>query len=341
MGDSIKAKIYGQETMKNTKRHFSFIFYKFLCMLFEILVLSSCFDNPDTYYWAKQTTGHKTSVPELWSLGNIFINQGNVTKLIAITGKVVFIGSNKQDSYPRVIAIDEVTGGEAWEYASQNPVAIAAANKNVYIGEVGSVTALNSESGNVLWSTPLPFAKSITKLVIQDNVIYVDTVGANYYFLDTDTGVVLQSISYTVNNNMNPNIPSWSNHQMDLELSDNALYFQKQTGIYPNGDAVEITAMDKLRNKIWSASVPAISRMSVNSSGVYVLTLGGTLVRLNLSDGLANNLVEFTPPPILSSTLENGDVVGYGYYVAANEKILYVYLGDGAQLFAYRLPNTP
>jgi outer membrane protein assembly factor BamB len=198
--------------------------------------------------------------------------------LIATTGKVIFIGSNEQDRYPHVIALDEATGSEVWEYGDQNPVALAAANKNIYVGEIGSVTALNSESGNVLWSTPLPFSKSVTKLVVQDGVIYVDAVGADYYLLDIETGAVLQTISYTINNNMNSNLPVWSDHLMDLELSDNAMYFQKQRGFYPNGDNVEITAMDKLKKKIWSASVPAINRISVNSSGVYILTLDGTLV---------------------------------------------------------------
>jgi len=62
-------------------------------------------------------------------------------------------------------------------------------------------------------------------------------------------------------------------------------------------------------------------------------------VRLNLSDGLSNDLIEFIPPPALSSTLENGDVVGYGYHVAVNEQMLYVYFGDSAQLFAYQLAD--
>ena len=264
--------------MKAKKRRLSIMYYIILWLSFGGLVLTSCADNPDIFYWAQPITEHKASVPELWSRKNIFISQKSVTQLIATMGKVIFIGSSEQDGYPRVIAIDEVTGSEAWEYRGRNAVTVAAANKNVYVGEVGSVTALNSESGNVLWSTPLPFSKSVTKLVVQDGVIYVDAVGANYYLLDTETGAILQSISYTINNNVNSNIPAWSNHQMNLELSDHAIYFQKQTGLYPNGDAVEITAMDKLKNKIWNASVPAISRLSVNSSGVYILTLDGILV---------------------------------------------------------------
>ena len=314
------------------------MYYIILWISFGGLALTSCADKSDIFYWAKPITEHKTSAPELWSLSNIFINQDNVVKLIATTGKVIFIGSNEQDRYPHVIALDEANGSEVWEYGDRNPVALAAANKNIYVGEVGSVTALNSESGNVLWSTPLPFSKSVTKLVIQDGVIYVDAVGADYYLLGIETGAVLQTINYTVNNNLNSNLPIWSDHLMNLVLSENTMYFQKQTGLYPNGDVVEITAMDKLKNKIWSASVPAISRMSVSSSGVYILTLDGVLMRLNLSDSLSNDLVKFTPPPSLSGTLENGDVVGYGYYVTVDEQMLYVYLGDSAQLFAYRLP---
>jgi len=326
--------------MRAKKRLLSIIYYIILWISLGGLVLTSCADKSDIFHWTKPITEHKASVPELWSLSNIFISQDSDTKLIATTGKVIFIGSNQSDGYPRVIALDEISGREVWEYKDQNAVVLEAANKNVYVGEVGSVTALNSESGNVLWSTALR-SRSITKLVIQDGVIYVDAVGADYYLLDMETGAVLQSISYTINNNMNSNLPVWSDHQMNLELSDNAMYFQKQTGLYPNGDAVEITAMDKLKNQLWSTTIPAVSRISVNSSGGYILTLDGILMRLNSSEGLSKSLLEFTPPPNLTSTLENGDVVGYGYYVAVDEQMLYIYFGDSAQLFAYQLPISP
>jgi outer membrane protein assembly factor BamB len=323
--------------MKAKKRQPSIIYYIILWISLGGLVLTSCTDNPEIFYWAQPITEHRASVPELWSRNNIFISQKSVTQLIATIGKVIFIGSAESDGYPRVIALDEISGKEVWEYKDQNAVVLTAANDSVYVGEVGFVTALNSESGNVLWSTPLPFSKSVTKLVAQDGLIYVDAVGANYYLLDMETGTVLQTINYEINNNLNPSLPIWSEHRMDLELSDNAMYFQKQTGMYPNGDAVEITAMDKLKNQIWSTTLPAVSRISVNSSGGYILTLDGTLMKLNLSDGHSNDLVEFTPPPILSSTLENGDVVGYGYYVAVNEQMFYIYFGDSAQLFAFRI----
>lgn len=327
--------------MKTKKGLSSIICCLILWVSFGELALTSCADTSDIFQWAKPTTEHKASVPELWSLNNIFISQDSVTKLIATTGKVIFIGSNKQDGNPHVIAIDQATGSEIWEYGDRDAVVLAAANKFIYVGEVGSVTALNSESGDILWSTPLPFSKSVTKLVIQDDVIYVDAVGANYYLLDTNSGAVLQSISYTINNTLNSNLPIWSDRQMNLELSDNVMYLQKQTSLYPNGDAVEVTAMDKLKNKRWSKSVFAISRISVNSSGVYILTLDGILMRLNLSDGLSSNLLKFTPSPALSVIVENGDVVGYGYHVAVNEQMLYVYFGDSAQLFAYQLPIAP
>lgn len=321
--------------MKTKKRPFSIMFYTILWISFGALVLSSCANSSDTFQWTQPITEHQASIPESWSRKNIFISQDNVTKLIAIIGKVIFIGSNDPEAYPRVIALDEISGDEAWEYEDRNAVVLASANKIVYVGEVGSVTALNSESGNVLWSTPLPFSKSVTKLVIQDGVIYVDAVGVNYYLLDMRTGAVMQTLSYTVNNNWNSNLPVWSDHLMNLELSDNVMYFQKQTGLYPNGDAVEITAMDKLRNKIWSKTISAVSRMSVSTSGVYILTLDGTLTRLNLLGGLAHSLLQFTPPPTLTGR------VGFGYYVAVGDQMLYVYFGDSTQLFAYRLPITP
>ena len=226
------------------------LYFTIFWNLFSAMVLISCFNNTDTFYWVKPITKHNANVSELWSLSNIYIKQDNVTKLIASTGKVIFIGSNENDGYPRVIAINENTGSIVWEYEGRDAVTVASANGKVYVGEIGSVTALNSEDGNVLWSTSLPFSKSVTKLFIQNGVIYADTIGANYYVLSTETGTILQSISYIVNNNTNPDLPVWSNHLMNLEMSDNAMYFQKQKGFYPNGDVVEVTAMDKLNKKM-------------------------------------------------------------------------------------------
>lgn len=327
--------------MEAPNRPILIMHHKFLWITIMMLLLTGCLHKPDAFQWTQPATEHKSSVSELWSQKNIFMSQSSNTQLIAIMNKVIFIGSQVSNGYPAVIALDAISGIKVWVYEGRDVIALAAAGENVYIGEVGSVTAINSESGDVLWSTLLPFSKSVTNLVVQDGIVYVDAVGANHYLLDMEMGAVLQTIPYTLNEDWNPNLPVWSDHMMNLELSDNARYFQKQTWLYPNGDVVEITALDKLGGKIWSTTAPAISRLSANSSGAYVLTLIGKLVKLSLSDGFSTDLLEFAPSPVLTSTLENGDVVGHGYYVAVSEEMLYVYLGDSAQLFAYNLPITP
>jgi hypothetical protein len=315
-----------------------------LWFFFGILGMSIVYDlfiKPPSLLWPTTSTKHQSSVSASWEQQNFYIYQSNHTQLIAANGKVLLIGSETPNSPYRLIALDENSGNIMWRYGGGNTykVTLATSDSMVFVSESGGVTALNLDDGNVLWSTQLPSANTVTKLLIQNNVLYADTVGPNYFLLDVETGKVLQSISYVVNNTWNVDLPKWSNHLMDLVFSGNIGYFQKQTGSVPNGDEVEIIAMDELNgNQLWSSKVPAISRITTNSSGAYVLTLNGKLLKLDSADGFPNDLIQFTPAPILHSSSENENV-GYGYYAAVDtdNQMIFVYLGDSAQLFAYKL----
>lgn len=100
-------------------------------------------------------------------------------------------------------------------------------------------------------------------------------------------------------------------------------------------DKGEITATDEVRgNQIWSSGrLYAITRIATSPLGVFALDSDGKLLRFGPTDGAKNQVVQFEPAP----TLRNG--YAFGYYVAidSDNQLLFVYLGDSAQLFAFHI----
>ena len=111
---------------------------------------------------------------------------------------------------------------------------------------------------------------------------------------------------------------------------------------WPDVTDVEIIATDEITgDKIWTANVPAISRVTVNTFGLYVLTLDGKLLRFDTLTGSSKELTQFTPAPKKRYFSDRG-AVELGYHVAVDDdKLLFVYFGDSAQLFACQLPISP
>lgn len=329
--------------MKPKKTILHIIYSLILWVFFGTLGISIVYDffiKPPSSLWPPTTVKHQSSASASWVQQNFYIHQSDHTQLIAAGDKVILIGSEAPNNPYRVIALDENSGNIVWRYGGDTyQSTLTTSDSMVFVSEAGGVTALNLDDGNVLWSTHLPSANTVTKLLIRNNILYADTVGPNYYLLDLKTGNILQSIKYMINNARNVDLPKWSDAIMDLEFSGNISYFQKQTGLVPNGDEVEIMAMDELNgNQLWNSRVPAISRITTNSSGVYVLDLDGKLLKLDPINGFINELIRFAPAPILHSSSDSGNV-GYGYYAAVDtyNQMIFVYLGDSAQLFAYKL----
>jgi hypothetical protein len=313
-----------------------------VCVFLGALALFRTIKSPSESQQEQFLTVHHASIPDLWSRNNIDIQRSGSSRLIAAENKVFFIGSESAEKPSRVIALNSISGMTEWEYGKANEISLTSFGKTLFVGEVGSVTALDLDNGRILWSTSLPFAKSITKIVVQDSIVFADSVGMYYFLLDANTGDIIQTLMYVTNDDWNTNLPIWSDHLMNLEVGGAMMYYQSQTGIFPNGDAAEIVAIDISKNKVWSSNLNPISRISVNPFGVYVLNVDGRILRLNSTNGILDELIRFVPIPHLRNETRKG-FVEHGYYVAVdtNEQVLCVYFGDSGQLFAFQLPVLP
>jgi hypothetical protein len=314
-------------------------------LLFTIFIIFigwmfvSHFLIPEPILRAPIVTSHQPSTLATWTRQNIYINPDGQTPLIAAQGKLMFIGSESPNNSPRLIALDENTGNPIWQYGNNNETTLTVSDTMIFVGEVGSVTALNLGDGKVVWSTRLP-SRSVLKLLIRDNTLYIDIVGGGYFLLEAKTGKIIQQISYAINDAPNKDIPDWSDHKMDLEFVGDIAYFQKQTS-YPDYEG-EIIAMEELSgNQIWgSGDLFAASRNAASPLGIFVLGLDGKLLKFNPTEGFKEEIIQFTPAPVLRDDKEGWN---YGYYVAVDTdtQSLFVYMGDSTQLFAFQLPVLP
>lgn len=280
-------------------------------------------------------TSHNSSVASLWVRTDYFIDSSDHTQMIALGNKLFIIGSASDKELPRLIALDVYTGDIIWQYGDANMNVLAMSETILFVGQVGQVVALNPDNGTDVWSTSLPLTRIVTKLLVRDNMLYVDTVSGNHFVLDAETGKILNKIVYTVDNAPNPDIPIWSDQNMDLEFVGNIMYFQKQAGYLDYRG--EIIALDEFsRNQIWSSGpLSAVTRISASSLGIFVLDLDGKLLRFNPTNGAEDQLIQFVPAPVLRH--EDGWVYGYHVAVNSDNQLLFVYLGDSTQLFAFQI----
>lgn len=285
-------------------------------------------------------TSHNSSLAFLWVHTDYLIASVKDSQMVALGNKLFIIGSASDKELSRLIALDSRTGDILWQYGDANVNVLTVSANKLFIGELGGgkVTALNPDTGAIEWSTNGGIG-NVTNVLVRENILYVDTVGGGYFLFDADTGKILQIIPYTVGEAPNPDIPIWSNHNMNLQFVGNIGFFQ-----YPTDFPVhkgEIIATNEISgNQIWtSGSFYAATRLAASPLGVFVLDSDGKLLRFGTTDGAKDQVIQFTPAPNLS----NNEGWVYDYYVAVdpNNKLLFVYLGDSAQLFAFQLPVSP
>jgi outer membrane protein assembly factor BamB len=254
-------------------------------------------------------------------------------QMVALGNKVFTIGSTSDQEEPRLIALDAHTGDITWQYGDAKVNVLTTSENKLFVGELGGgrIIALNPDTGAIEWSTK--HIGNVTNVLVRENILYADTVSENYFLFDVNTGNLLKTIPYTIDGAPNDEIPIWSDKKKKLQFVGNVMYFQFPTD-FPV-DKGEITATDEVSgNQIWSSGpLYAITRIATSPLGVFVLDSDGKLLRYGPTDGAKNQVLQFDPAP----TLRNGYAFGYYVAVDSDNQLLFVYLGDSAQLFAFQI----
>lgn len=315
----------------------SFILFLGIMILGTIL-LGQLTQSPDDI-WAPAITTHQSSVPPIWTKQNVYIGDYEQHKMIAVAGKLVIIGSERQESLSSLLAFDGASGNVFWENSNISANVVTTSSSMLFIGGVGNVIAINPTDGKIIWSTHLP-SRSVTKLLVRDELLHADTVSGNHFLLDPETGTIIQSIEYTIDNAPNEDIPPLSNHRMNLDYVGNILFFQKQIG-WPFVKEVEIIATEETSGtQLWSSTLPIVGRAACSQLGIFALQTDGKVLHLNPISGISSKIVQFDPALTKQYQYEDGAYQAYGYFVTVDNvsQTMFVYLGDSRQLFAFRLP---
>ncbi len=261
--------------------------------------------------WDKATTSHSSSSPELWMLSNIYIGDGFNPEMMTVDGKLIILGSDDLAQRNGIIAFDGYTGNIVWRL-NYDGISIATVGSTVIVGGVTKVMALDSLNGQKLWSTFVPL--NVDRIELKNNSLYVfGAATARYFVLDPANGNILSRLEG----------PSPFEQ---FPIIGNTLY--RKTG---EGDVVAIA--QKNEQELWRNRTDAISNIVVTLSKVYALSKWGDLLQLNPLTGQSESFIQFTPAPF--------NLDDYVYYLAVDKdaNLLFAYLGDSRQLFAFRLPQ--
>jgi outer membrane protein assembly factor BamB len=318
--------------MLTLNRNLSYKYCRAILLAFLSLLLVQC--NAKRI-WPNPIVTHDTSnTHPLWVRSSIYTVPDSQSSLVADSGKLFLLGSDNATHRSQVIAFDGDTGDILWRYNFSyvnDGFTIIATSSKVLVGGIGDVVALDAENGQVIWSTEIPFGRSVIALYISGNNLYVDSVGSRYSILDIAKGSILQSEAY----DLGENPPFWkitigNGWWKNAVLVDD--FFYGRTGNqYGNLHAFELSS----RRQLWVSADSIVSNIVATSTDVYALSLDGNLLLFDPMSGIQTVLGNFSSTPFnLQSNAAGGYL--YYYYLAADpeSKIIFITLGDSAQLFA-------
>jgi outer membrane protein assembly factor BamB len=319
-----------------------------LVLLFAMLQLS--FAIIDLWpYWRvsyRVTKNSGTTLEELWSQSNFFVASGRPCPLIAAAGgKLFFSGDFKWPPSGAIYALDEANGSLLWRkngYGGVNSFScFRATPTGLYVGSNGNgrITKYDIDTGEIFWSERIPGARSAGSFRIDDQLIY--SVSSNgRHFLRADTGEILQTVTTAT---LTPTILQEIANQMDFtstnqirpELFKTSI-FTKDVVIHHQGGGRVNAENRQTEELLWERNDVA-SNVAVTESAVYLLTSNYQLLKLDLQTGKIIAFVQFEQNS--SGTVDSGNSYANTNNVILDEDtdILYITLGAGAQLFAFKI----
>ncbi len=275
----------------------------------------------------------------IWSHSNLFVNENRGSCLpfiVAGQEKVFVIGEFGHPESDTIIALTATDGTTVWRDDNLYGFSFTGlflTSSTLYSGSAGNatLTAYDSDTGQILWSkSTLPWSRYISCFWVNNNLIYVETNNA-HYLVQADSGRVLQEFDQSLTAEDIHELAfqlGLSFEQIQQEYSRNVVFvgpviikdgkaFDRQTGEF-----------------LWKID-GIISNIAATESIVYLLTKDRKLLGLDPDTGEVKASVQFRPIP--TSIGNHG--FDNAFYVAIDEEagLVYAFLGDGAELFAFRV----
>ena len=236
------------------------------------------------------------------------------------------------------------------------PTAAAADGDFTYIdsGGSGRIVAYQNDTGQPVWSRPLPGNHSLDFIYSNGTEVSASGTPAHFYVVSAKSGDILEDEAYPEARPIYAkwgSMPARSPTLRSLQATDartgNVLWqatfreavaapvFSERYLLVRTGKWVgRVTALDPDSGAVlWETSDNVISNVAIAGSAVYYITMDGNLIAADASRGVELGHISFGPDvPVV---YEHGHY--FGYHVAATQSSVIAYMGDSAQLFAYKI----
>jgi len=160
------------------------------------------------------------------------------------------------------------------------------------------------------------------------------------YLIRADTGEIIESqLTPDALRKLEPRLSTFTS-----PASISPDYFEmkvlsEDTVLMPNGSVRDRQIGDVLWNK-HNTSSSSVSNIDTTETTAYALTSDGQLVGYDLRTGEVVTLVQFDPRSFPSNDPERY-AISYSVAVDKNLGLIYAYLGDSKQLFAFKIVDYP
>lgn len=318
--------------------------------------------SPEASYTESYIESHiptdERGIEVLWEKMDVVLSDNPDHPTLVSSDNIVLLEGRNRDEPGKfqVFAYQVDDGQFIWKIEAPFYASSVLKEKGVYFrGIVGRIQAFELLTGNLLWETKLPGARSVTDLYTYDDKIVAQTNNDNEYTLLAMNGQILQRTS----------IKNHSFFRIDdlvfikkynaieaVEGSSGVVVWSVEVkggiGFAPLFDSGHIYLVSKgVPNKIisvneetggvnWQRNDMAISNLCILGSKLYFLKTDGSLVGLDKENGEVALTIKFSP---------SVDYHAYPgrYYIAcdASVNVLVVSFGDTDQVIGLRVADNP
>ncbi|MDA7583160.1 PQQ-binding-like beta-propeller repeat protein [Candidatus Pelagibacter sp.] len=257
--------------------------------------------------------------------GNIIWSKNNIVPFNSeIKIKKGFFYTVDYKNILRSISIKD--GSEIWNLKteesltkSNTKISIAIKDENIYFNNsIGDITAVNSQSGQLIWQLPTQsdniignaFQLSNSKLVINDNSILFSNNKNEFYSIDIDTGLI------NWKNQINSDLRPVNIGKFIITVSDKGyLYIMDEQ----SGNIIRINDLYK-NYKIKKRKNIFTSGFFIAQNKLYLCNSDGKLIVADLSDGTILNINKISGGKILQPYVNNNNLflIGNGSIIKFN-----------------------
>lgn len=313
-------------------------------------------------FWYDPLPPHEIEAQEeltnIWVRDHIFISDDDLSPMMtANQGVVSFLGGTDIRDGISINVIDAITGDMKWQRKYGIPTSIVSSSSDLYVGASGgaSVLKLDLITGNLIWETKLPKTRGLSYLSLDNDKLYVQTTATTdtFFVLNTSTGEIIRHIQGTMvflstekfiiqRSIISNEVDMINSETQQIIWTAKLGYGFSMLPIFTEREILILTDLGGIYclerdtgNIKWHIENIAISNIALGENIVYFLTRDGKLQGANLQSGDLKSLVEFnTDRFVLNGEYHIG---GYNVIYDQEMKIIFVHLGDSAQLFAFQI----